>query len=92
LDLTGDLPFNILMELKTLPMWLRNVHLTTTLDMGGTSTDCDLIVDGKQSLRRETVVDTLSVRSPAVDIGTVGAGGGSIAGYVGLIETPPSWT
>ncbi|ODM24511.1 hypothetical protein SI65_02101 [Aspergillus cristatus] len=29
-----------------------------TLDMGGTSTDCTLIYDGKPQLRRETVVDT----------------------------------
>ncbi|PWY78010.1 hypothetical protein BO94DRAFT_568013 [Aspergillus sclerotioniger CBS 115572] len=47
-----------------------------TLDMGGTSTDCALIWDGKPRIRRDTVVDTLSVRAPAVDIHTVGAGVG----------------
>lgn len=55
--------------------------------MGGTSTDCALIYDGKPRLRRETVIDQLSVRSPAVDIKTVGAGGGSIATYMELTET-----
>ncbi|KAJ5157116.1 uncharacterized protein N7482_008216 [Penicillium canariense] len=58
-----------------------------TLDMGGTSTDCALICDGQPRLRRETVVGDLSVRAPAVDIKTVGAGGGSITTYMELTET-----
>jgi 5-oxoprolinase (ATP-hydrolysing) len=58
-----------------------------TLDMGGTSTDCALIYNGQPQLRRETTIDNLSVRSPAVDIHTVGAGGGSIATYMELTET-----
>jgi 5-oxoprolinase (ATP-hydrolysing) len=52
--------------------------------VGGTSTDVALIVDGKAALRRETVVDKLTVRAPSVDVRTVGAGGGSIAQYVDL--------
>lgn len=52
--------------------------------MGGTSTDVALIVEGKAALRRETVVDKLTVRAPSVDVRTVGAGGGSIAQYVDL--------
>ncbi|PYH66610.1 hydantoinase/oxoprolinase [Aspergillus vadensis CBS 113365] len=58
-----------------------------TLDMGGTSTDCALILEGKPRIRRDTVVDTLTVRAPAVDIHTVGAGGGSIATYMEVTET-----
>ncbi|KAJ5415081.1 hypothetical protein N7465_003776 [Penicillium sp. CMV-2018d] len=58
-----------------------------TLDMGGTSTDCALIYNGQPQLRRETVVESLSVRAPAVDIKTVGAGGGSITTYMELTET-----
>jgi N-methylhydantoinase A len=49
-----------------------------TLDMGGTSTDVSL-VDGKLAYRTETTVASLPVRVPAVDIHTVGAGGGSLA-------------
>ncbi len=49
-----------------------------TLDMGGTSTDVSL-VDGEPSTRGETVVGDLPVRVAAVDIHTVGAGGGSLA-------------
>ena len=49
-----------------------------TLDMGGTSTDVCLVVDSKPSLSGETEVDGLPIRTPVLDIVTVGAGGGSI--------------
>jgi 5-oxoprolinase (ATP-hydrolysing) len=55
--------------------------------MGGTSTDCALISNAAASLRRETVVDKLTVRAPSVDIRTVGAGGGSIAKFIELTST-----
>ncbi len=49
-----------------------------TLDMGGTSTDVCVVTDGKADLSSETEVDGLPIRTPALDIVTVGAGGGSI--------------
>jgi len=49
-----------------------------TLDMGGTSTDVSL-VDGELRHRNETTIDGLPIRVPAIDIHTVGAGGGSLA-------------
>src|SRR6185436_10236119 len=49
-----------------------------TLDMGGTSADVSL-VDGAPALRTETAIAGLPVRVPALDIHTVGAGGGSLA-------------
>ena len=58
-----------------------------TLDMGGTSTDCAVIYQGNPKLRRETIIDELRVRSPAIDVKSVGAGGGSIATFVDLTET-----
>ena len=58
-----------------------------TLDMGGTSTDCALIPDANPALRRETVVESLTVKAPSIDVRTVGAGGGSIANYVSLTAT-----
>ena len=58
-----------------------------TLDMGGTSTDCAVIYEGQPNLRRETIIDELRVRSPAIDVKSVGAGGGSIATYMELTET-----
>jgi len=49
-----------------------------TLDMGGTSTDVSL-VEGPLAYRTETTIDGLPIRVPALDIHTVGAGGGSLA-------------
>ena len=48
------------------------------LDMGGTSADVSLIVDGRPERLSERVVGGLPVRLPTVDVHTVGAGGGSI--------------
>ncbi len=50
-----------------------------TLDMGGTSTDVGLIVGGEAEIAPQTEIDGLPVRTPVIDIVTVGAGGGSIA-------------
>ncbi|MEJ7667715.1 MAG: hydantoinase/oxoprolinase family protein [Casimicrobiaceae bacterium] len=49
-----------------------------TFDMGGTSTDVCLVSDGKPVIAPETSVDGLPIRTPVVDIASVGAGGGSI--------------
>jgi len=49
-----------------------------TFDMGGTSTDVSLVQDGTPALAAETEVDGLPVRTPVLDIVTVGAGGGSL--------------
>ncbi|KAL2834324.1 Hydantoinase/oxoprolinase-domain-containing protein [Aspergillus cavernicola] len=95
LDLAGELPVNILMSgpaggvQGVADVVTRNTPYKNliTFDMGGTSTDCALIYQGKPQLRRETVVGELTVRSPAVDIRTVGAGGGSIANYMDITET-----
>jgi N-methylhydantoinase A len=50
-----------------------------TFDMGGTSTDVALVLDGRPRVGRETSVGDLTVRATSVDVRTVGAGGGSIA-------------
>jgi N-methylhydantoinase A len=49
-----------------------------TFDMGGTSTDVCLVVNGVPSIAPETEVDGLPVRTPVLDIVSVGAGGGSL--------------
>ena len=49
------------------------------LDMGGTSTDVCLITDGAVGRAGERGVAGFPIRLPAVDLHTVGAGGGSIA-------------
>ena len=55
---------------------IRNI---LTLDVGGTSTDVALIENLEPRRQRTTEVGHLSVRASALDVKTVGAGGGSIA-------------
>ncbi|WP_329246919.1 hydantoinase/oxoprolinase family protein [Actinoallomurus sp. NBC_01490] len=50
-----------------------------TFDMGGTSTDVCLIGEGTAMVSPQRDVDGYPVRSPSLDIHTIGAGGGSIA-------------
>jgi N-methylhydantoinase A len=50
-----------------------------TFDMGGTSTDVALVSGGENSLKMEQEVAGYPLRTPMLDINTVGAGGGSIA-------------
>ena len=50
-----------------------------TYDMGGTSTDVALVLDGQPQWTNGSSVDGLPLGLPAFDIHTVGAGGGSIA-------------
>ncbi len=49
-----------------------------TLDMGGTSTDVCLVTAGEPRITAEFSLDGLPVRTPIIDINTIGAGGGSI--------------
>lgn len=55
------------------------IHNILTLDVGGTSTDVALIENLDARRVRATEVGHLSVRASALDVKTVGAGGGSIA-------------
>lgn len=49
-----------------------------TLDVGGTSADVCLVVDGEPEVAADSEVDGLPVGVSGVDIANVGAGGGSI--------------
>ncbi len=49
------------------------------VDMGGTSFDLSLVVDGQPTVSTETELEGLPVLMPLVDIHTIGAGGGSLA-------------
>ena len=51
-----------------------------TCDMGGTSFDVSLVADGESALAAQTSVDFgMVIRTPMIEITTIGAGGGSIA-------------
>jgi N-methylhydantoinase A len=49
------------------------------IDMGGTSFDLSLVVEGRPSVSMETELEGLPVLMSLVDIHTIGAGGGSLA-------------
>ncbi|HEX2729003.1 MAG TPA: hydantoinase/oxoprolinase family protein [Rubrobacteraceae bacterium] len=50
-----------------------------TFDMGGTSTDVSLCLGGETLIRREMSLGYFRFKAAAVDVHSVGAGGGSIA-------------
>lgn len=50
-----------------------------TIDVGGTSTDVALCQGGEPDIGRQTDIGQFTVRAPALDVRTIGAGGGSIA-------------
>ena len=63
-----------------------------TGDMGGTSFDVSLIADGQAALAAQTSIEFgLVVRSPMIQIETIGAGGGSIASVDagGMLQVGP---
>jgi N-methylhydantoinase A len=62
-----------------------------SFDMGGTSTDVSLL-SGGPAVTRETCISGLPVALPMVDIHTIGAGGGSIAGAdrAGVLKVGPA--
>lgn len=57
----------------------RRAARAIAFDMGGTSTDISLVVDGAVAVSAERAVAGRPLALPAVDISTVGAGGGSLA-------------
>ena len=62
-----------------------------TVDIGGTSTDISLVVDGRFEASDEKAISGYPVRIPSIDISTIGAGGGSI-GWVdsgGVLKVGP---
>jgi N-methylhydantoinase A len=60
--------------------------------MGGTSFDVSLIADGEAALAAQTAIDFgMVVRTPMIEITTIGAGGGSIASVDagGILQVGP---
>lgn len=55
-------------------------------DVGGTSADICLVENGKPRMLTEGRVDIYDVKTPMIDIHTVGAGGGSIAWLAGGVS------
>lgn len=49
------------------------------IDMGGTSSDVSLVIDGRMTLSAEGEIADNVMKMPVVELHTIGAGGGSIA-------------
>jgi N-methylhydantoinase A len=63
-----------------------------TCDMGGTSFDVSLVAGGQAALAAQTAIDFgMVIRTPMIEITTIGAGGGSIASVdkSGLLKVGP---
>ncbi len=63
-----------------------------TADLGGTSFDVSLVVGGETALAAETTIEFgLVIRTPMIEVTTIGAGGGSIAKVDagGLLQVGP---
>ncbi len=63
-----------------------------TCDLGGTSFDVSVVADGKVAVAAQTTIDFgLVIRTPMIEITTIGAGGGSIASVDrgGLLQVGP---
>ncbi|HEX3721646.1 MAG TPA: hydantoinase/oxoprolinase family protein [Nitrolancea sp.] len=50
-----------------------------TIDIGGTSSDVALVLDGKPLIAIDGRIGTYPLRQPMIDVNTIGAGGGSVA-------------
>ena len=66
------------------------LEMAITADVGGTSFDTCLLVDGRPTVKYEGEVVGMPLQTPWVDVRSVGAGGGSIA-YLdnGLLSVGP---
>lgn len=71
---------------------LDNHGNVVTFDMGGTSTDISVIIDGKVEETTQSQIAGYDVGTPAVSIHSLGAGGGTIAwiGPDGLLKVGPA--
>lgn len=70
---------------------MLDIKAMLTADVGGTSFDTALILDGWPQVLYEGTVDGMPVQTPWVDVRSIGAGGGSLA-YVdagGLMRVGP---
>jgi N-methylhydantoinase A len=56
----------------------HHVPQAISLDMGGTTTDCSLITNGRAEMEMDSHVGRHRVRQPMVAVESIGAGGGSI--------------
>ena len=58
-----------------------------TIDVGGTSTDVSLVTDLKPQMTSYSLIESYPVKTPMLDIVTVGTGGGSLPGSMTTVAS-----
>jgi N-methylhydantoinase A len=58
---------------------MYNLPYIVSMDIGGTSADIGLVIEGRHGYRRKTTVEEIPVKLPAIEVYPAAAGGGSIA-------------
>jgi N-methylhydantoinase A len=58
---------------------LYRLPYVASMDIGGTSTDISLVIDGRHGYKRESVLEGIPVKLPVIEVYSTAAGGGSIA-------------
>lgn len=56
-----------------------NLPFVASMDIGGTSADISLVINGHHGYNRETVMEGIPVKLPLIEVYPAAAGGGSIA-------------
>ena len=58
---------------------IYNLPYVASMDIGGTSTDISLVINGRHGYKRETLLEGIPVKLPVIEVYPTAAGGGSIA-------------
>ena len=58
---------------------LYNLPYVASMDIGGTSADISLVINGRHGYKRETMLEGIPVKLPVIEVYSTAAGGGSIA-------------
>lgn len=58
---------------------IYNLPYIVSMDIGGTSADIGLVIDGRHGYKRKTTLEGIPVTLPAIEVYPAAAGGGSIA-------------
>jgi N-methylhydantoinase A len=78
-QLTLSGPTGAVVATRALARLTKIEHLVT-FDMGGTSTDCSTVVNGREHITTAFEIEWgIPIQIPMIDIHTIGAGGGSTA-------------
>jgi N-methylhydantoinase A len=58
---------------------IYNLPYVASMDIGGTSADISLVINGKHGYKREATIEGIPVKLPSIEVYPAAAGGGSIA-------------